>query len=107
MYEIARPGLRPFRAARPRSPWPARIGRAALVAGAVLLLSFGLARAAEGGAQGTYEPVTVRAGDTLWSIASDRYPGADVRVKVYQIELANRMAGPALYPGETLLVPTR
>ena len=107
MYALAGTGFRPYRAARPRSHWPARFARAAVVGGAVLALSFGLARAAEGGAQAAYEPVRVEAGDTLWSIASQRYPGTDVRLKVYQIQQANQLSGAALYPGETLLVPTR
>jgi nucleoid-associated protein YgaU len=107
MYALATPDFRPYRARRPRSPWPARLGRAALVAGAVLALSFGLARAAEGGAEGAYETVTVQPGDTLWAIASQRYPGSDVRARVFDIERANHLSGGVLYPGEALLVPTR
>ena len=107
MYALATPTVRPYRARRPRSPWPARLGRAAAVSGAVLLLLFGLARAAEGGTQGAYESVTVQSGDTLWTIASERYPGTDVRAKVYQIEQANHLSAELLHPGETLLVPTR
>src|SRR5258708_3153298 len=107
MYEPATPTLRPYRARRSRSPWPARFGRLALLAGAVLALSFGLARAAEGGAQDGYETVTLPPGDTLWAIASQRAPGSDVRQKVYQIEEANHLSAGGLYPGETLQVPTR
>jgi hypothetical protein len=107
MYALATPALRPHRVRRSRGPWPDRLGKAALVAGAVLALSLGLARAAEGGAQGAFESLKVKPGDTLWSIASDRYPGSDVRAKIYQIEQANHLSAEVLYPGETLLVPTR
>jgi nucleoid-associated protein YgaU len=107
MYALATPATRPYRARRARSPWPDRLGKAALVAGAVLGLSLGLARAAEGGARGAYETLTVQPGDTLWAIASQRYPGTDVRAGIYQIEQANHLSAETLYPGETLLVPTR
>jgi nucleoid-associated protein YgaU len=49
----------------------------------------------------------VRAGDTLWSIASARYPGRDVRNEVWRIEHANHLETPDLMPGQTLLVPSR
>jgi hypothetical protein len=107
MYALASPTIRRYRARRPRSPWPSRLGRAAAVAGAVLVLSLGLARAAQGGAQGANESLTVQPGDMLWAIASERYPGTDVRAKVYEIEQANHLSAGTLYPGETLLVPTR
>jgi LysM repeat protein len=70
-------------------------------------LSLGFAKVAEGGAAGPYEALTVQSGDTLWSIAADRYPGADVRAKVFQIEQANHLNGPAIEAGEKLQVPTR
>jgi len=73
----------------------------------VLALSLGLAKVAEGGAQGGYATVTVQPGDTLWAIASDRYPGSDVRAKVWQIEQVNHLAGETLQPGETVQVPLR
>jgi len=107
MYMMTSPTFRPHRARRPRSPWPARLGRVFGVAGALLALSIGLARVAEGEAPGAYETVTVQSGDTLWTMAAQRYPGTDVRVKIYQIEQANQLSGEVLYPGETLRVPTR
>jgi nucleoid-associated protein YgaU len=107
MYAIATP-IRPSRRARrQRSPWPARLRNSAVLAGAVLALSLGLAKVAEGGAQGGYATVTVEPGDTLWAIASDRYPGSDVRAKVWQIEQVNHLSGETLQPGETLQVPSR
>jgi nucleoid-associated protein YgaU len=107
MYAMTTP-LRDTRPARrQRSPWPARLRNSAVLAGAVLALSFGLAKVAEGGAQGGYSTVTVQPGDTLWAIASDRYPSSDVRAKVWQIEQINHLSGQTLQPGETLEVPSR
>ena len=107
MYAIATP-IRPRRRARrQRSPWPARLRNSAVLAGAVLALSLGLAKVAEGGAQGGYATVTVEPGDTLWAIASDRYPGSDVRAKVWQIEQVNHLQGETLRPGDTIQVPSR
>ena len=45
----------------------------------------------------------VRAGDTLWGIAS-RIPG-DRRRAVYEIRQANKLAGGALQPGQILKIP--
>jgi LysM repeat protein len=95
------------RRARPAHPWLARGVKAALVGGAVLTLSFGLAKAVEGQAPARYEPVTVEPGETLWSIAAERYPGTDVRVKIWQIQQANHLASARIEAGETLKVPTR
>jgi nucleoid-associated protein YgaU len=108
MYAIAAPAPRAYRARRPRSPWPARLRNGAVLAGALLALSLGFAKVAEGGAVGgAYETMTVEPGDTLWAIASQRYPGTDVRAKVWQIEQANHLSHETLHPGETLQVPTR
>lgn len=92
---------------RRRSPWLPRAARAAAVLIAVATLALGLARVAEGVGGGPYETLTVEPGDTLWSIAADRYPGADVRTKVFQIEQLNRLEGPAIEAGKRLQVPTR
>ena len=99
--------FRVFSRRRHRSPWPSRAARATAVLLAIGTLSLGLARVAEGGAAGPYETLTVEPGDTLWSIAADRYPGADVRGKVFQIEAANPLNGPAIQAGEKIRVPTR
>lgn len=94
-------------ARRPRSPWPRRLARSGLMAAAVLGLSLGLARAAMGGTEASYETLTIQPGDTLWAIASDRYPGTDVREKVYEIQQLNHLGTAPLYVGENLKVPSR
>jgi nucleoid-associated protein YgaU len=107
MYAMTAPLRHSRRARRPRSPWPARLRKSAVLAGAVLALSLGLAKVAEGGAEGSFATVTVQPGDTLWAIAADRYPNSDVRAKVWQIEQVNHLSGETLQPGETLRVPSR
>src|SRR5436309_1825483 len=42
------------------------------------------------------ETVMVAPGDTLWGIASRRYPGDDVRQKVFEIEKLNGLGGPTI-----------
>ena len=50
---------------------------------------------------------TVQPGDSLWSIASNRYPGTDVRNRIWDIQQANHLDSALLTPGELLKVPTR
>ena len=75
-----------------------------MATGALLL---GFAKVAEGGAPARYESVVVEPGDTLWSIAGDRYPGTDVRNKVIAIEEANHLNHRPIRAGETIRVPSR
>ncbi len=72
---------------------------------ALAMLMLGLARAVAGDAPSAYENIKVTPGETLWSIAAHRYPDADTRQKVDQIERANGLGGPVIQPGETLKVP--
>jgi LysM repeat protein len=46
----------------------------------------------------------VQAYDTLWSIAAAHYSG-DPRDAVWQIQRANRLRGPTVRPGQTLVLP--
>jgi LysM repeat protein len=53
-----------------------------------------------------YVTVTVRPGDSLWSIAaSHARPNADLQEVVDRISDANRLQGGALQPGEHLRIP--
>ena len=47
----------------------------------------------------------VRAGDTLWSIASTRYAGSDVRETIYDIRHANNLSTSTITVGERLVLP--
>jgi LysM repeat protein len=49
--------------------------------------------------------VTVRAGDTLWSIAQRVAPDVDPRAEVGALQRANRLSGVILRPGERIRVP--
>jgi nucleoid-associated protein YgaU len=61
-----------------------------------------LARGSEGAGAG--EPYRVRPGDTLWSIAADRY-GGDPRQGVWRLRQENGLAGAALEPGQVIVIP--
>lgn len=78
--------------------WLAVIG---LLIGACCL---GLARVALGDVQAD-ATVVVEPGDTLWSIASARYPGDDVQARVDEIERLNGLQSPLIEVGEALRLP--
>jgi hypothetical protein len=89
--------------------WRGRWLIASLVA--VVLLGVGYGREAVGSAlpgaavPAASQTVTVAPGDTLWTIASRRYPDADVRQKVFEIEQLNGLSGPTILAGQHLRVP--
>ena len=74
------------------------VGVIALLALALMLSN---ARAAGGGAQACY---VVEPGDTLWSIAAERYSG-DPRRGVWRLQERNELWGAGLTPGMILYLP--
>ena len=56
------------------------------------------------GASGPERFYRVRAGDTLWAIASTHYAG-DPRAAVWNIEHRNHLAGATITPGQRLVLP--
>jgi nucleoid-associated protein YgaU len=93
---------------RESAVWRARWALLAVAAAAMLGLGYAHAAdpawsGASGG--GRYQTVTVAQGDTLWTIATRRYPDADPRQKVGEIERANGLAGPVIEPGQRLKLP--
>jgi LysM repeat protein len=46
----------------------------------------------------------VEAGETLWSIASERY-GGDPRAGVWKLQQANGLSDSTILPGQRLLLP--
>lgn len=71
----------------------------------VLLVAVGwgvVARAS--GAAGAERSYTVNPGDTLWSIAVQRY-GGDPRSGVWKIERRNGLSGSVIRAGQRLVLP--
>jgi LysM repeat protein len=83
-------------------------GVSALVVG---VLSVTLATAAQatrdtpGSVRNYLAKVTVAPGDSLWSVAEARDPGADTRLVIERIRQLNSLTGDQLRPGEVLVVP--
>jgi nucleoid-associated protein YgaU len=94
-------GIRPLRSARRIRP----AGRLAAVLLLALSVSLWLAIVAHGGSAVQDSTVVVQPGDTLWSIAAQRYPTDDVRGRVDEIERANGLQGPVIEAGEILKLP--
>jgi LysM repeat protein len=77
--------------------------RILLVAAVATVLAWSvLARASDGA--GPAEVYIVRPGDTLWSIAAERYAG-DPREGVWKLERGNALAGTTIRPGQRLILP--
>ena len=54
---------------------------------------------------GTFETVTVSAGDSLWSIAQEIAPDADPRDVVAEISSLNGLTGSVVSAGQQLAIP--
>ena len=91
----------PLRSARRIRP----AGRLVAVMLLALSVSLGLAVVAHGGTAAVDSTVVVQPGDTLWSIAAQKYPSDDVRARVDGIERANGLTSPAIEAGEILHLP--
>jgi nucleoid-associated protein YgaU len=76
--------------------------RIVLIVGMAVLVWSAMARSSN--AHGAKQVVTVRAYETLWSIAQQHYAG-DVRDAVWQIEQANHLRGADVRVGQTLVLP--
>jgi nucleoid-associated protein YgaU len=76
--------------------------RLLLIVGLAVLVWSAMARSSN--AHGAKQVVTVRAYETLWSIAQQHYAG-DVRDAVWQIEKANHLPSADVRVGQTLVLP--
>jgi LysM repeat protein len=80
----------------------------AVLASAALLLGPGATPAAASGDKTVHAKatiVTVRSGETLWSIANRVAPAADPRETVMALQELNNLASPTVYVGERLIIP--
>ena len=57
------------------------------------------------GAQQNLAQVTVRPGQSLWSVAETADPGADPRAVIQQIVELNGLSGDVVFAGQRLWVP--
>ena len=94
-----------FESHRPPRRSAVRARQVVIGIGAALVIVFGLSKTAAGAGPMGYTSYQVQPGDTLWSIAAERYAGADVREKVGEMERANGLGSPVIVPGEVLKVP--
>jgi nucleoid-associated protein YgaU len=69
-----------------------------------LLLTVALGAARPSGGATPEARYVVKPGDTLWTIAEQRY-GGDPREGIWKLREANQLSGSLLQPGEVLLVP--
>ena len=76
--------------------------RILLIVGMAVLVWSAMARSSN--AHGAKQVVTVRAYDTLWSIAEQHY-GGDVRDAIWQIEKTNHLQSADVRVGQTLVLP--
>jgi nucleoid-associated protein YgaU len=94
-------------------PTPVRLTRRGVVVLTLAVLALGagliwLAKAsapAPAASRSAPGSVTVRSGDTLWSIASRVAPQRDPRAEVASLQQANHLSGVDLVPGQLLRVP--
>lgn len=74
-----------------------------LILAAVVLVAWGVV-AHDSGAGGPERTVSVRAGDTLWSIAERTFAG-DPREGVWLLRERNDLRGTVIVPGQRLVLP--
>lgn len=103
MYATA--DLHRTRRRRPEPGWKSPLRQLAMGAAVFVFLAIAFAQAVHGSSPGGYVTVTVRPGDSLWSIAAGRYPGSDAREKVGEIMAANGLRDPSIRAGQELRVP--
>ena len=78
---------------------------AAALAAGVLSGGVALASRTDSAPSGTFDTVTVLAGESLWTIAQDVAPSADPRDVVDQIVRLNALDGTTVSAGQRLAVP--
>jgi hypothetical protein len=86
----------------------ATLGALPIVAGAFVFgLNGGGAVASGESSDVEFQYVTVRAGESLWSLAEDLAPDSDPRDVVDDILALNQLSSAGLEPGQRLAIPSR
>jgi len=52
-----------------------------------------------------YEYISVKDGDTIWSIASDYADKVEIREMIYNISKVNNVQNASIYPGDIIRIP--
>ena len=52
-----------------------------------------------------FDYISVKEGDTLWSIASDYAANKEIREVIYEISRANNIQDASIYPGDIIKIP--
>jgi hypothetical protein len=81
-----------------------KVGRILVVLG---ILMVALVQAAYGGGRTGTETIIVQPGQTLWSIAAERYPDDDTRGRVGEMVQLNHLGADPISAGERLSVPAK
>lgn len=71
----------------------------------VVLMSFLFVTQTYGYKPTVLETITVRTGDTLWSIADEYMESGDIRKKIYEIEKINNISDSTIYTGMEIKIP--
>lgn len=106
-FELPRPHLKLTR--RGRAVFTTLAAIPLIIAAAMFGLNGGGAIATQdvAVAGGSYEYVTVEAGQSLWALATDIAPSADPRDVVEDILAFNGMSSAQIFPGQQLAVPEK
>jgi nucleoid-associated protein YgaU len=77
----------------------------ALIVAAVIISGFALSGGVSGTEKQTYKTVTIKSGDTLWSIAQE-YKPADISIRQYIAEITeiNDISPGEIYPGQIISI---
>ena len=104
-FELPRPHLRLTK--RGRAVFTTLAAIPLIIAAAVLGLNSGDASASRdvAVAGGTYEYVTIEAGQSLWALATQIAPSADPREVIEDILAFNALSSAEIFPGQQLAVP--
>jgi hypothetical protein len=68
-------------------------------------LGHGSSQAADKHGKATRHTLIVQPGESLWSVANRIAPHSDARAVIADIESLNHLSGPAVEPGQQLVVP--